>query len=60
MLIQTLQDTLTGHATEKDFTLEGAVDTFLAQYGFNSQIVPDQFDPRRMEKKSGETFREYA
>jgi hypothetical protein len=35
-------------------------DTFLAQYGFKSQIAPDQFDPRRMEKKSGETFREYA
>uniref|UniRef100_A0A2N9HIU7 Integrase catalytic domain-containing protein n=1 Tax=Fagus sylvatica TaxID=28930 RepID=A0A2N9HIU7_FAGSY len=35
-------------------------DTFLAQYGFNSQIAPDRFDLQRMEKKSNETFREYA
>lgn len=32
----------------------------MAQYGFNSQIAPDHFDLQRMEKKSGETFREYA
>jgi hypothetical protein len=32
----------------------------LAQYGFNSQIAPDRFDLQRMEKKSNETFREYA
>uniref|UniRef100_A0A2N9HNL9 RNase H type-1 domain-containing protein n=1 Tax=Fagus sylvatica TaxID=28930 RepID=A0A2N9HNL9_FAGSY len=37
-----------------------ANDTFLAQYGFNSQIAPDRFDLQRMEKKSNETFREYA
>ena len=36
------------------------VDTFLAQYGFNSQIAPDRFDLQKMEKKSNETFREYA
>uniref|UniRef100_A0A2N9ITG6 Integrase catalytic domain-containing protein n=1 Tax=Fagus sylvatica TaxID=28930 RepID=A0A2N9ITG6_FAGSY len=28
--------------------------------GFNSQIAPDRFDLQRMEKKSNETFREYA
>jgi hypothetical protein len=30
------------------------------KYGFNSHIAPDQFDLQRMEKKSSETFREYA
>uniref|UniRef100_A0A2N9I6E0 Retrotransposon gag domain-containing protein n=1 Tax=Fagus sylvatica TaxID=28930 RepID=A0A2N9I6E0_FAGSY len=35
-------------------------DTFLAQYGFNSQIAPDWFDLQRMEKKSNKTFKEYA
>jgi hypothetical protein len=35
-------------------------DTFLAQYGFNSQIAPYRFDLQRMEKKSNETFKEYA
>uniref|UniRef100_A0A2N9IP64 Retrotransposon gag domain-containing protein n=1 Tax=Fagus sylvatica TaxID=28930 RepID=A0A2N9IP64_FAGSY len=35
-------------------------DTFLAQYGLNSQIEPDCFDRQRMEKKSSEIFREYT
>ena len=42
LLIQTFQDTLTGHAAEwysqlkKIFHWKELVDTFLAQYGFNS------------------------
>uniref|UniRef100_A0A2N9FW93 Reverse transcriptase domain-containing protein n=1 Tax=Fagus sylvatica TaxID=28930 RepID=A0A2N9FW93_FAGSY len=39
--------------TEEDLPLEGAG-------GFNSQIAPDRFDLQRIEKKSSETFREYA
>jgi hypothetical protein len=66
LLIQTFQDTLTGHAAEwysqlkKISHWKELVDTFLAQYGFNSQIALDRFDLQRMEKKSNETFREYA
>ena len=45
---------------EEDLSLEGAGNTFLAQYGFNSQIAPDWFDLQRMEEKSNETFREYC
>uniref|UniRef100_A0A2N9HXX3 Integrase catalytic domain-containing protein n=1 Tax=Fagus sylvatica TaxID=28930 RepID=A0A2N9HXX3_FAGSY len=66
LLIQTFQDTLTGHAAEwysqlkKISHWKELADTFLAQYGFNSQIAPDRFDLQRMEKKSNETFREYA
>uniref|UniRef100_A0A2N9I3T2 Retrotransposon gag domain-containing protein n=1 Tax=Fagus sylvatica TaxID=28930 RepID=A0A2N9I3T2_FAGSY len=62
----TFQDTLTGHAAEwysqlkKISHWKELADTFLAQYGFNSQIAPDRFDLQRMEKKSNETFREYA
>jgi hypothetical protein len=66
LLIQTFQDTLTGNAAEwysqlkKISHWKELADTFLAQYGFNSQIAPDRFDLQRMEKKSNETFREYA
>ena len=66
LLIQTFQDTLTGHATEwysqlkKISHWKELADTFLAQYGFNSQIALDRFDLQRMEKNSNETFREYA
>uniref|UniRef100_A0A2N9GD11 RNase H type-1 domain-containing protein n=1 Tax=Fagus sylvatica TaxID=28930 RepID=A0A2N9GD11_FAGSY len=66
LLIQTFQDTLTGHAAEwysqlkKISHWKELADTFLAQYGFNSQIALDRFDLQRMEKKSNETFREYA
>jgi hypothetical protein len=66
LLIQTFQDTLIGHAAEwysqlkKISHWKELADTFLAQYSFNSQIAPDQFDLQRMEKKSNETFREYA
>uniref|UniRef100_A0A2N9H0A9 Retrotransposon gag domain-containing protein n=1 Tax=Fagus sylvatica TaxID=28930 RepID=A0A2N9H0A9_FAGSY len=60
---KTFQDTLTGHAAEwysqlkKISHWKELADTFLAQYGFNSQIAPDWFDLQRMEKKSNETFR---
>jgi hypothetical protein len=66
LLIQTFQDTLTGNAAEwysqlkKISHWKELANTFLAQYGFNSQIAPDRFDLQRMEKKSNETFREYA
>jgi hypothetical protein len=66
LLIQTFQDTLTGNAAEwysqlkKISHWKELADTFLAQYGFNSQIAPDRFDLQRMEKKSNKTFREYA
>jgi hypothetical protein len=66
LLIQTFQDTLTGHAAEwysqlkKISHWKELADTFLAQYGFNSQIAPDRFNLQRMEKKSNETFREYG
>jgi hypothetical protein len=66
LLIQTFQDTLTGNAAEwysqlkKISHWKELADTFLAQYGFNSQIAPNRFDLQRMEKKSNETFREYA
>ena len=66
LLIQTFQDTLTGHAAEwysqlkKISHWKELANTFLAQYGFNSQIAPNRFDLQRMEKKSSETFREYA
>uniref|UniRef100_A0A2N9IU30 Integrase catalytic domain-containing protein n=1 Tax=Fagus sylvatica TaxID=28930 RepID=A0A2N9IU30_FAGSY len=65
LLIQTFQDTLTGNAAEwysqlkKISHWKELADTFLAQYGFNSQIAPDRFDLQRMEKKSNETFREF-
>uniref|UniRef100_A0A2N9G9Q9 Aminotransferase-like plant mobile domain-containing protein n=1 Tax=Fagus sylvatica TaxID=28930 RepID=A0A2N9G9Q9_FAGSY len=61
LLIQTFQDTLTGNAAEwysqlkKISHWKELADTFLAQYGFNSQIAPDRFDLQRMEKKSNET-----
>ena len=57
---------MTGHAAEwysqlkKTSHWKELADTFLAQYGFNSQIALDRFDLQRMEKKSNETFREYA
>uniref|UniRef100_A0A2N9FYF1 Integrase catalytic domain-containing protein n=1 Tax=Fagus sylvatica TaxID=28930 RepID=A0A2N9FYF1_FAGSY len=60
LLIQTFQDTLTGNAAEwysqlkKISHWKELADTFLAQYGFNSQIAPDRFDLQRMEKKSNE------
>uniref|UniRef100_A0A2N9EG40 Reverse transcriptase domain-containing protein n=1 Tax=Fagus sylvatica TaxID=28930 RepID=A0A2N9EG40_FAGSY len=67
LLIQTFQDTLTGNAAEwysqlkKISHWKELADTFLAQYGFNSQIAPDRISIlQRMEKKSNETFREYA
>jgi hypothetical protein len=66
LLIQTFQDTLTGHAAEwysqlkKISHWKELADTFLAQYGFNSQIALDRFDLQRMQKKSNETFKEYA
>uniref|UniRef100_A0A2N9FC45 Uncharacterized protein n=1 Tax=Fagus sylvatica TaxID=28930 RepID=A0A2N9FC45_FAGSY len=50
LLIQTFQDTLTGNAAEwysqlkKISHWKELADTFLAQYGFNSQIAPDRFD----------------
>uniref|UniRef100_A0A2N9HUN9 Retrotransposon gag domain-containing protein n=1 Tax=Fagus sylvatica TaxID=28930 RepID=A0A2N9HUN9_FAGSY len=46
LLIQTFQDTPDRECSR--------------MYGFNSQIAPDRFDLQRMEKKSNETFREYA
>uniref|UniRef100_A0A2N9FAG0 Retrotransposon gag domain-containing protein n=1 Tax=Fagus sylvatica TaxID=28930 RepID=A0A2N9FAG0_FAGSY len=58
LLIQTFQDTLTGHAAEwysqlkKISHWKELADTFLAQYGFKSQIAPDRFDLQRIEKKS--------
>uniref|UniRef100_A0A2N9G9Y6 Retrotransposon gag domain-containing protein n=1 Tax=Fagus sylvatica TaxID=28930 RepID=A0A2N9G9Y6_FAGSY len=47
---------------EEDLSLEGTGRIpSLAQYGFNSQIAPDRFDPSEgWRKKSNETFREYA
>jgi hypothetical protein len=60
LLIQTFQDTLTGNAAEwysqlkKISHWKELANTFLAQYGFNSQIAPDRFDLQRMEKKSNE------
>jgi hypothetical protein len=66
LLIQTFQDTLMGHAAEwysqlkKISHWKELADTFLAQYGLNSQIEPDYFDCQRMEKKSSEIFREYT
>uniref|UniRef100_A0A2N9GBH6 RNase H type-1 domain-containing protein n=1 Tax=Fagus sylvatica TaxID=28930 RepID=A0A2N9GBH6_FAGSY len=48
------------HSLKKISHWKELADTFLAQYGFNSQIAPDRFDLQRMEKKSNETFREYA
>jgi hypothetical protein len=50
LLIQTFQDTLTGNAAEwysqlkKISHWKGLANTFLAQYGLNSQIEPDYFD----------------
>jgi hypothetical protein len=50
LLIQTFQDTLTGHAAEwysqlkKISHWKELANTFLAQYRFNSQIAPDRFD----------------
>ena len=50
LLIQTFQGNLMGHAAEwysqlkKISHWKGPADTFLAQYGLNSQIEPDCFD----------------
>ena len=55
---------MTGHTAEwysqlkKISRSKELANTFLAQYGFNSRIAPNQFDLQSMEKKSGETFRE--
>jgi hypothetical protein len=59
LLIQTFQDTLTGHVAEWYSQLKWIshwkelADMFLAQYGFNLQLAPDCFDLQRMEKKIG-------
>ena len=47
-------------AAEEDLPLEENGKHLFSQYGFNSQIAPDRFDLQRIEKKSGETFREYT
>jgi hypothetical protein len=66
LLIQTFQDTLIGQATlwfsslKKMTHWKELVDVFLAQYGHNVHSAPDHFDLQRMEKKSGESFRDYA
>ena len=50
LLIQTFQDTLMGHAVEwysqlkKISQWKELADTFLTEYGFNSQIALDRFD----------------
>jgi hypothetical protein len=66
LMIQTFQGTQTGHTAEwysqlkKISHWKGLADTFLAQYGFNSQIELDRSDRQRMEEKNGGTFRENA
>ena len=66
MLIQTFQDTLTSQAAawfsclKKMTHWKELADIFLAQYGHNVHSALDHFDLQRMEKKSGESFREYA
>ena len=66
LLIQTFQDTLTSQVTvwfsrlKKMTRWKELANIFLAQYGHNVHSTPDCFDLQRMEKKSGESFREYA
>ena len=40
--------------------LERLGQSFLAQYRFNTEGVPDRYDLQRMTKRSTETIREYA
>jgi hypothetical protein len=66
LLIQTFQDILTGQAAvwfsrlKKMTHWKELADIFLAWYGHNVHSALDRFNLQKMEKKSGESFQEYA
>ncbi|KAA0051907.1 Gag-pro-like protein [Cucumis melo var. makuwa] len=68
LLIHYFQDSLTGPASRWYIQLDHAhihvwkdlIDTFLKQYKHNIDMAPGRLDLQRMEKKSLESFKEYA
>ena len=66
LLCQIFPDSLTGPAAtwyarlEKTFSWRKMANSFLERYRFNTEIAPDRTVLMRVEKKSGESFREYA
>ena len=45
---------------EKTSSWREMANSFLEYYRFNTEIAPDRIVLQRIEKKSGECFREYA
>ncbi|KAA0036947.1 uncharacterized protein E6C27_scaffold86G00270 [Cucumis melo var. makuwa] len=68
LLVHCFQDSLTGPASGWYIQLDNAhihvwkdlADAFLKQYKHNIDMAPDRLDLQRMEKKSSESFKEYA
>ncbi|KAL0533835.1 hypothetical protein IC582_028106 [Cucumis melo] len=68
LLVHCFQDSLTDPASRWYIQLDNAhihvwkdlADAFLKQYKLNIDMAPDRLDLQRMEKKSSESFKEYA
>ncbi|KAL0544948.1 hypothetical protein IC582_020078 [Cucumis melo] len=68
LLVHCFQDNLTGPASRWYIQLDNAhihvwkdlADAFLKQYKHNIDMAPDRLDLQQMEKKSSESFKEYA
>ncbi|TYK06500.1 uncharacterized protein E5676_scaffold70G00280 [Cucumis melo var. makuwa] len=68
LLIHYFQDSLVGLTSRWYMQLDGSqvhrwkdlADSFLKQYKYNIDMVPDRLDLQRIEKKNVETFKEYA
>ncbi|KAA0046903.1 Gag-pro-like protein [Cucumis melo var. makuwa] len=68
LLVHCFQNSLTGPASRWYIQLDNAhihvwkdlADAFLKQYKHNIDMAPDRLDLQRMEKKSSESFKEYA
>ncbi|KAA0060421.1 uncharacterized protein E6C27_scaffold22G002400 [Cucumis melo var. makuwa] len=68
LLVHCFQDSLTGPASRWYIQLDNAhihvwkdlADAFLKQYKHNIDMAPNRLDLQRMEKKSSESFKEYA
>ncbi|KAL4010976.1 hypothetical protein IC575_028018 [Cucumis melo] len=68
LLVHCFQDSLTDPASRWYIQLDNAhihvwkdlADAFLKQYKHNIDMAPDHLDLQRMEKKSSESFKEYA
>ena len=66
LLCQIFPDNLTGHVAiwyarlEKTSSWREMANSFLEYYKFNIEIAPNHMVLMRIEKKSGESFQEYA